>query len=969
MKTSSRIRIILVLSLLTMTFSLPGYAQAEKSEALAFEEVRDFGFESLTQGWVFLDDHLFSTVDGGESWTDISPSVSIDAVMFNGQNGWVVLTQANEDGVAYSLAKTHNAGRGWNIQAIKLFSAQDSRISPKSIDIEFSDEQHGVIHIQHATSANFNIWSSFETNNGGATWTQTASARDVLPSSALVLDAHDEIIQRDMLTDSAGWSISISGVCSFTDQLTKAGADCTQKTRLQRTMDGGHHWELIPLPHTENGILEKRIIQPDSGSPIPELAFTQTWIGQGFDICEIPSLGKLKTWWDNSPYSAINLYIGGSARGCANVNLSSSFLVQLNQQGWKFIPTWVGPQAFCTGYSSRMSSNPATAYQQGVNEANSALTAAVQLGLTETERNGTIIYYDLEAYDTSNTACKTAANSFIQGWTDQMEGTGNISGMYGASCASALTDIGNLTNPPDAIWIANWIYSSYNSSATVFNTACLLNSYWPNHQRIRQYAGGHNESWGGATLNIDSNVIDGVVAIPAQGLVSDAFVNASMIPHSPYMDGQAIGAATTAVDDPVLPCAVGKGFNSIWYRFTPAVSERMLVSTSGSSYDTVLSVWTGSPGSLMNQACNNNFNGEQSEVQLDANAGINYFIEVTSSSAINSGTLILSVFQPAQDDFNGAKILTSKPASVIMNTSTTGFSNDDPNAPVCGLVAGSNSVWYQYTPTQSGPVSLDTFSSTYDTYLAVWSGSRGALTLVDCVDDTPAGQQSQMEVTLTGGTTYYIEVADFDGTLTAAPLPLGGGTLQLHLTTFFDVPGTYWAWPWIETLYANNITGGCETLTMLYCPETQVTRAQMAIFLERGIHGSAYEPSPATGAVFGDVPIDHWAGAWIEQLAADGVTGGCGSGDFCPEAPVTRAQMAVFLLRAKYGSAYVPPEVGAGTGFTDVPADHWTAPWIKQLAAENITGGCGTGIYCPNNPVTRAEMAIFLTRTFNLSAP
>jgi hypothetical protein len=79
--------------------------------------------------------------------------------------------------------------------------------------------------------------------------------------------------------------------------------------------------------------------------------------------------------------------------------------------------------------------------------------------------------------------------------------------------------------------------------------------------------------------------------------------------------------------------------------------------------------------------------------------------------------------------------------------------------------------------------------------------------------------------------------------------------------------------------------------------------------------------------------------------------------------------MAVFLLRAKYGSAYVPPEVGAGTGFTDVPADHWTAPWIKQLAAENITGGCGTGIYCPNNPVTRAEMAIFLTRTFNLSAP
>jgi hypothetical protein len=76
--------------------------------------------------------------------------------------------------------------------------------------------------------------------------------------------------------------------------------------------------------------------------------------------------------------------------------------------------------------------------------------------------------------------------------------------------------------------------------------------------------------------------------------------------------------------------------------------------------------------------------------------------------------------------------------------------------------------------------------------------------------------------------------------------------------------------------------------------------------------------------------------------------------------------MAVFLLRAKHGAGYIPPTVGGSTGFNDVSADYWAAAWIKQLAAEGITGGCGTGIYCPENPVTRAQMAVFLVRTFNL---
>jgi hypothetical protein len=101
-----------------------------------------------------------------------------------------------------------------------------------------------------------------------------------------------------------------------------------------------------------------------------------------------------------------------------------------------------------------------------------------------------------------------------------------------------------------------------------------------------------------------------------------------------------------------------------------------------------------------------------------------------------------------------------------------------------------------------------------------------------------------------------------------------------------------------------------------------------------------------------DVPTGYWAGGWIELLFSDGITSGCGFNNYCPENPTTRAEMAVFLLRAKHGQDYAPPTpVGV---FNDVPLTHWAAGWIEQLAAKGITLGCGNGNYCPNSSVTRA---------------
>jgi len=179
---------------------------------------------------------------------------------------------------------------------------------------------------------------------------------------------------------------------------------------------------------------------------------------------------------------------------------------------------------------------------------------------------------------------------------------------------------------------------------------------------------------------------------------------------------------------------------------------------------------------------------------------------------------------------------------------------------------------------------------------------------------------------------------------------------------FSDVPPDHWAFSFIETLADSGITAGCGNDN--YCPSSPVTRAQMAVFLERGIHGSDFSPPAATGNVFLDVAATDFAASFIEQLFRDGITSGCGNNNYCPEAAVTRDQMAVFLLRAKHGSGYSPPPaIGV---FNDVLLSHWAVHWIEQLAAEGITSGCGNGNYCPGATVTRDQMAVFLVRTFGL---
>jgi len=198
--------------------------------------------------------------------------------------------------------------------------------------------------------------------------------------------------------------------------------------------------------------------------------------------------------------------------------------------------------------------------------------------------------------------------------------------------------------------------------------------------------------------------------------------------------------------------------------------------------------------------------------------------------------------------------------------------------------------------------------------------------------------------------------------------------------TFADVTPTHPLWRYIEGFFAKGITTGCAVNPLKYCPDRNVTRAEMAVFVLRAIHKDAlpYTPTPSTTGIFADVPTPgkNWMQPWIEEFYEIGITTGCAAGPlrYCPERNVTRGEMAVFLLRAMHKDElpYIPnPEPDTVGIFADVPASNWMKPWIEEFYDEEITTGCGTSgdklLYCPNRNVTRAEMATFIDRAFDIA--
>jgi|RhiMetdeSRZDD1v2_1073273.scaffolds.fasta_scaffold06186_7 IPT/TIG domain-containing protein/S-layer family protein len=215
--------------------------------------------------------------------------------------------------------------------------------------------------------------------------------------------------------------------------------------------------------------------------------------------------------------------------------------------------------------------------------------------------------------------------------------------------------------------------------------------------------------------------------------------------------------------------------------------------------------------------------------------------------------------------------------------------------------------------------------------------------------------------TVISATTPPLAAGTLNDIVVTNPSGVSGTLRNGWVADFLDVPPSHQFHGFVTPLVSNVITAGIGG--GLYGVDQSTLRQQMAVFLLKGKHGICYTPPPCAGT-FADVPCPSTFAGWIEALAAEGITGGCGNGNYCPQNPVRRDQMAVFLLKAEHGSNYAPPAC-VGT-FPDVPCPSQFADWIEQLAAEQITGGCGNGNYCPGADNTRGQMAVFIVKTFHL---
>lgn len=221
--------------------------------------------------------------------------------------------------------------------------------------------------------------------------------------------------------------------------------------------------------------------------------------GLGFDACSAPS-AKAMAAWESSPYRAVGVYIGGLNRACSQPNLTPEWVAAQTEAGWHLIPTYVGLQAPTSSCSScaKLSSSQATA------QGSAAALDAVEEAAAAAMGPGSPIYFDMESY--SRTSSATAATlAFLEAWTKKLHALGYVSGVYSSS-ASGIADlagqIGTGYTLPDDIWIANW-----NGAQNTLDPAVPAGAWTP-HQRIHQYRGGHNETYGGVTINIDNDYVD-----------------------------------------------------------------------------------------------------------------------------------------------------------------------------------------------------------------------------------------------------------------------------------------------------------------------------------------------------------------------------------------------------------------------------------------------------------------------------
>ncbi|MFF5472853.1 glycoside hydrolase domain-containing protein [Streptomyces achromogenes] len=231
----------------------------------------------------------------------------------------------------------------------------------------------------------------------------------------------------------------------------------------------------------------------------------KTYTGRAFDTCTAPSLSAMKAW-HTGYYGAAAVYVGGKNRGCAQPNLTASWVKSVNSLGWKLIPIYVGAQPPCQTGSSPEKLSAATAASLGAKDAADAVVKASALGM----KAGSPIYLDMEAYDIKNKACDDAVLTYVRSFTKTLRAKTYRGGYYGftSSSAKAVATAADKKDLPGNLW-----YALYDKKDTTTADWPWGAGQFTPHSRGHQYLVNSKETRGGVTLTVDRNSWDAPVAI------------------------------------------------------------------------------------------------------------------------------------------------------------------------------------------------------------------------------------------------------------------------------------------------------------------------------------------------------------------------------------------------------------------------------------------------------------------------
>ncbi|MCZ4101868.1 MULTISPECIES: glycoside hydrolase domain-containing protein [Streptomyces] len=239
-----------------------------------------------------------------------------------------------------------------------------------------------------------------------------------------------------------------------------------------------------------------------------QLPASRVFTGQAFDTCTAPNLTTMNAWRKSSPYGAAAVYIGGKNRGCAQPQLTNSWVRSVHAAGWQLIPLYVGAQPPCQTSNNPERITAANAASLGTSDGADAVAKASALGM----RSGSAIYLDMEAYDISNASCVQSVLTYVQAWDRAAHAKGYWAGFYGfsqSSAAAIATAAGNHTaDLPNALW-----YARYDNNADTTTGFPFASTLWTGHRRGHQYAVNKKETFGGATVTVDHNAWDAPVAV------------------------------------------------------------------------------------------------------------------------------------------------------------------------------------------------------------------------------------------------------------------------------------------------------------------------------------------------------------------------------------------------------------------------------------------------------------------------